>query len=102
MEHGHHGPITPIRTYVIVAVALMALTGLTVFAAFTDLGPWNNVVALGIAIVKATLIILFFMQVRYSSNLTKVVVIAGWLWLMILLGGVFDDYLTRAWRFPGT
>jgi cytochrome c oxidase subunit IV len=95
MQHGH---ITSVRTYLIVFAALMVFTVLTIAVAFLNLGPFNDVVALAIAITKATLIILFFMHVRHSDGLTKVVVIAGWLWLALLIIGVFSDILTRGWR----
>jgi cytochrome c oxidase subunit 4 len=81
--------------YLAVFLVLLVLTGLTVFAAFRDLGPWNNVVMLGIAGLKATLVVLFFMHVWDSDRLTKLTVAAGFLWLAILIGITLTDYLTR-------
>jgi len=75
----------------------MILTGLTVWVAFHDLGPWNIVVALTIAVAKATLVVLYFMHVRYSDRLTWVVVIAGFFWLAILLALTMSDYFSRSW-----
>jgi cytochrome c oxidase subunit 4 len=60
-----------------------------------DLGIWNTVAAITIAVVKALLVVLFFMHVKYSSNLTRVYVLAGFLWLALLIGLTLTDYLTR-------
>jgi len=87
--------ITPVRTYVIIFLALMVLTAVTVAVAFLQLGPLNDIAAMGIAITKACLVILYFMHVRQSSRLTKVVVVAGFLWLLLLIGFTMSDYLTR-------
>jgi cytochrome c oxidase subunit 4 len=84
-----------VKSYIGVFLALLVFTGLTVWAAFIDLGLWNNVVMLGIAGVKATLVVLFFMHVWDSDKLTKVTVVAGFLWLAILIGITLTDYLTR-------
>ena len=79
----------------------MVGTYLTVQAAFLDLGPLNTVVALGIAVIKATLVVLFFMHVKYSTRLTWAVVAGSVFWLGILFLLTFSDYLTRAWRTYG-
>lgn len=98
---GHH-PIASVRLYVTVWLALIVLTGLTTWVAFYDLGFLNNVVALGIAVLKASLVVLFFMGVRHNTPLTKVVVVSGVLWLMILFTLGMSDYLTRSWLgIPG-
>ena len=68
---------------------------------FFDLGPLNTIAALGIAVFKATLVVLFFMHVRYSSRLTWAVVIGSVFWLGILLALTMADYLTRVWRTYG-
>jgi cytochrome c oxidase subunit 4 len=65
-------------------------------ALWVDLGKWNPVVALAIACTKATLVILYFMHVRYSSKLTVLTVSAGFFWLMILITLSLTDYLTRS------
>ncbi len=76
----------------------MVGTTLTVLAAFYDFpGPLNAVVALTIAVIKATLVVLYFMHVRYSSKLTKVTVLAGVFWLGILLVMTMGDYVSRDW-----
>src|SRR5690348_16187446 len=87
----------PLRIYFGVFFALLVLTGTTVGVAFVDLGPFNNVVALGIAVLKATLVILFFMHVRYSTRLTALVIISGVFWLAIMVGLTFVDYASRGW-----
>ena len=79
-------------------VALMLLLALTVEAARHDLGRWNFVVAVLIATVKAVLIIVCFMHVLRSSDITKLVVCAGFFWLAILFTLSLADYWTRAWQ----
>jgi cytochrome c oxidase subunit 4 len=86
--------------YYMVFGALIVGTILTVAAAKVDLGPLNNVLMLAIAGTKATLVILFFMHVRWSSRLTWVVAMAGFFWLLILFT-VLGDYMSRGW-VPGT
>ena len=90
-------PLIPRHVYYWVYGALLALTLLTVGVAYLDLGPMNVVAALGIAIGKALLVMLFFMHLRYSSRLTWVVAGAGVIWLAHLLIFTLADYLTRGW-----
>jgi cytochrome c oxidase subunit 4 len=87
--------VTPIRVYLMVFGILMVGTALTVWAAFLHLGPFNDVVALAIAVTKATFVVLYFMHVRHSTRLTKVTVVAGFLWLAILVALTLSDYFTR-------
>jgi cytochrome c oxidase subunit 4 len=87
--------VTPVSVYLAVFVALMVLTAVTVGVAFLHLGPFNDIVALAIAVSKAALVVLYFMHVRHSSRLTKVVVVAGFLWLFVLIGFTLSDYLSR-------
>lgn len=89
--------IASVRLYLAVFVALLIFTGLTVVVAYFDLGLLNTPVALGVAVVKASLVVLFFMGVRHNTPLTKVVVVSGFLWLFILFGLTMGDYLTRPW-----
>jgi cytochrome c oxidase subunit IV len=87
--------------YYAVFAALLVMTTITVLVARIDLGPLNAVVALAIAVFKATLVVLFFMHVRYSSRLTRVVVASGVLWLVIMIAFMMSDYLTRpGWPTP--
>lgn len=91
------GHIVPTRVYYTVFAVLMILTAITVAVAFADLGFLNTVMALGIAVTKATLVILYFMHVRYSTRLTWVVVASGFFWLGILIALGLSDYLSRGW-----
>ncbi len=91
------GHVVPVKIYVLVFLALMALTALTTAVALKDLGPLNTVAALAIAVGKMLLVVLFFMHVRYSSHLTKIVVMAAVLWLMILIALTLSDFRTRNW-----
>ncbi|HVC97402.1 MAG TPA: cytochrome C oxidase subunit IV family protein [Pirellulales bacterium] len=86
-----------VRTLVFVFVALLLLLALTIEAARHDLGRWNFAVATLIAAAKALLIILFFMHVRHSAPLTRLVVSAGFVWLAIMFVLSFADYATRGW-----
>ena len=91
-EHGHViGP----RTYILVFLSLMALTAVTIAAAFVDMGPMNIVAAVTIAVVKATLVLLYFMHVRYSDYLPRIFLGAGLFWFLILMALTLGDYLTR-------
>lgn len=89
--------IVSLKLYIGIFVALMVLTAATVWVAFIDLGMMNNVVAMTIAVIKATLVILFFMHVRYSTPLTWVVVVSGFFWLVVLIGLTMSDYVSRGW-----
>ncbi len=87
--------ITSVRTYVLVFAALMVFTVVTVTVAFQNLGVLNDIAALTIAVMKTTLVVLYFMHIRHSSSLSKLVVAAGFLWLVILIAFTMSDYLTR-------
>ena len=93
--------IVPPRVYYTVFGMLMLGTAITVGVSFLDLGAFNAIVALTIAVFKATLVVLFFMHVKYSTRLTWVVVTGSVFWLAILLSLTFSDYLTRSWRTYG-
>ncbi len=88
------------RVYVKTFASLMVLLALTVGANFLDLGPFGVVVSLGIALAKAVLIVLFFMEVRYSHPLVWLFATAGLAWLLILLVISMLDYTTRTWSGP--
>jgi cytochrome c oxidase subunit IV len=89
--------ITPVRTYVTIFVALLVLTAATYVVATFDFGWLNTPIALAVALGKASLVVIYFMGVRYNTPLTKVVVVAGFFWLLILFGLTLNDYLTRPW-----
>ena len=92
-----HTHVVPPRVYFAVFAALIVLTATTTAVSFLDLGPWNTVVALGIAFLKATLVVLFFMHVKYSPRLTQIVIAGGLFWLAILLALTLSDFMTRGW-----
>ena len=94
-DHRQH--VIPASIYVGIWAILMFLTGLTVFVSFIELHDWNIILALTIATIKATLVVLLFMHLFYSSKLTKVTVIAALFFLFLLLSLSMTDYLTRAW-----
>ena len=90
--------IVPVRIYVTIFLVLLVGTALTVAAAFIDFpGRFNTIVALTIATIKATFVVLFFMHVRYSARLVWVIVIAALFWMAILFAFTFSDYFTRGW-----
>ena len=91
------GHISPKSTYYAIFASLMALTAVTVGVAFVNLGALNFPVAIGIAITKATLVVLFFMGVKYSSRLTKMIVGMAIFFLMTMFGLTLTDYLSRGW-----
>ena len=95
-SHTHH-IITPVGTYVAVFVGLLILTGATYVVATIDLGWLNTPVALAVALFKASLVVIYFMGVRYNTPLTKVVVVAGFFWLLIMFGLTMADYVSRPW-----
>ena len=92
-EHSEH--IVSPKVYAAILTALLVGTVVTVQAAKVDLGPWNIVLALAIAVTKMTLVILFFMHGKYSSRRTQLVIVAGFFWLAIMLGLTLQDYSTR-------
>ena len=93
IEHTEH--IVPPTTYAVIIVTLLCMTAATIAAAYVNLGKFNIVVALGIATLKATLVVLFFMHAKYSPKRTQLVIIAGVFWLGILLVMTLSDYETR-------
>jgi cytochrome c oxidase subunit IV len=99
MSTEHH--VISKKIYYTIFGILMLCTYLTVQIAFFDLGELNTVAALGIAVLKATLVVLFFMHVKYSTRLTWAVVAGSIFWFGILLTLTMSDYLTRVWRTYG-
>jgi cytochrome c oxidase subunit IV len=109
-QHGHadhEQHIVSPFIYLAILFALLCFTGLTVWMSFIDLGQWqiapglvlfwNPVVALAIACTKMTLVVLFFMHVKYSTKLTKLTVASGLFTFLVLIGMTLSDYFTRAW-----
>jgi cytochrome c oxidase subunit IV len=87
--------IVPPKVYVGIFLSLMVLTAATVGAAYVNLGAMNIVVALAIASVKATLVVLYFMHARYSPKRTQLVIVCAVFWLAIMLALTLSDYSTR-------
>jgi cytochrome c oxidase subunit 4 len=86
------------KFYYTIWISLLGLTAITAGVAFLDLGPLNVIVALVIATVKALLVVLFFMHVKYTSEkLTKIVIVSAIFWLLLLLALSMADYATRLW-----
>ena len=99
-EHAHvsHGAghISPVSLYITIFLALMVLTGVTVGAAYVDLGQFNFLVAMIIAVFKASLVVWYFMHVKYQSPLTKLTIATGLFFLAILLGMLLIEYSSKA------
>jgi cytochrome c oxidase subunit 4 len=91
----HEAHIVPKRIYFAVFAALIVLTWVTTYVATLDLGRWNIFVALAIAICKASLVVLFFMHVWFSTRMTKMIVVASIFWLILLLFITMADIWTR-------
>lgn len=91
------GHVVPVKTYLLIFSALLVLTALTTSMAYVDLGEWNTIVALVIASCKATLVVLFFMHLRWSPRLMRVVVLSSLLWLAILISLTTTDFFSRDW-----
>jgi cytochrome c oxidase subunit IV len=95
-SHAKH-QVVPVWKYVAVFAALIALTITTTLVAGIDLGEYNFIVAMTIAVTKGSLVVWFFMHVNQSSSMTKLFIGAGFFWMAILLVFVSSDYLSRGW-----
>ncbi len=91
----HH--IVPVKTYVAVWAALITLTVTTVAVSKLELGEFNFVAAMTIAVIKGSLVVWFFMNVRQSTSLTRLFVVAGFFWMTILIVFTLSDYFSRGW-----
>lgn len=89
--------VVPVKFYLLVFAALLGLTGVTVWASGQDFGAWNTAVAVGIAVTKATLVILIFMHVRWGTKLVQLFVASGFIWLAIFMSITLADYVSRNW-----
>lgn len=87
--------VVPVRVYVTVFLCLMVFTATTVGVAYVDLGAFNTLVALTIAVIKMLLVVTFFMHVRHSSSLTRLFIAAGFIWLMLLMAFTLTDSGSR-------
>jgi len=95
-EHAEHHIVSPLE-YTLVFGTLLVFTGITVAAAYKELGVFNPIVALAIASIKAVIVILFFMHVKYQSRLIKMTVGAGFFTFLVLIIMTLSDYISRAW-----
>ena len=97
-EPTHHAEhIVSPKVYLAVGAALLVLTGTTTAVSYVDLGTFNAVVALAIACTKMTLVVLFFMHIKYSSRLTMLTVASGFFTFIVLIMMTMTDYISRAW-----
>ena len=96
MEEAQHHIVSPV-IYLVVFLSLLFFTGLTVGASFIEMHIFNPIVAIAIACVKAVIVVLFFMHVKYSSKLTKLTIFAGIFTFLTLVGMTMADYISRAW-----
>jgi len=87
-----HDHVVPVQTYIAVFLVLLTMTFVTVWAAGQEFGVFNTPITIGIAVFKATLVILFFMHVKYSPRLTQIVVAGAFVWLGILFAITLRDY----------
>jgi cytochrome c oxidase subunit 4 len=101
-DHASAPHVSPIRVYVMIWLALLVGTALTVVVAYQNLGVFNNLMALGIAFTKASLVILYFMHAKYSTKLTKTTIVCAFIWLFILIAFTLMDFDSRGWMgVPG-
>ena len=90
--------IVSVRIYVLILLALLVGTAVTVWAGFVDFpGPLNVIIALTIACIKATLVVLYFMHMRYSQRLVWIIFVSALFWMAILFALTLSDYWTRTW-----
>jgi cytochrome c oxidase subunit IV len=94
--HNEHHIVSP-KVYLVIGTSLLVLTAITTGVSFLELGVFNPIVALAIAVTKAVLVILFFMHVKYSSKLMKLTVAAGFFTFFVLITMTLTDYISRAW-----
>lgn len=98
-NHEHNDShVVPVSVYIMVFLALMFGTALTTGVAYIDMGPFNTVVALLIAFIKMSLVILFFMHVKYQPGLTRLAIICAFFWLGIMMTLTLSDELSRGWE----
>lgn len=94
--------VVPVRTYILVFLALIALTATTVGVSKLELGEYNFVAAITIAVIKGSLVVWFFMHVSHATSLTRLFVVAGFFWMAILIVFTLSDYYSRGWLPGGT
>ena len=95
--HSEENHVVSPKLYLGIFIALLCLTALTTAASYVELYVFNVVVALAIAVIKASLVVLFFMHVKYSPKLTKLTVLSGLFIFLVLMTLTLADYISRAW-----
>ncbi len=95
--HAHEHHVVSWKLYALIFAALCVLTAVTVLVTGFDFGPFNLIVAMGVAITKASLVVLYFMHARYSPKLTGVVIVASIAFFVILVFLTWTDYVSRPW-----
>jgi cytochrome c oxidase subunit 4 len=95
MDH----PVVPVKTYLTIFGALMVLTALTVWVAFIDFGHGllNDTVAMSIAVLKALLVLVIFMHLKYSAKILWLIAGSSVIWMIIMIGLTLTDYRSREW-----
>ncbi len=96
-EHHDEHHIVPPIVYIIIVSILLIMTGITVGASYIEMGVFNPIIAIAIGVFKATLVVLIFMHVKYSTKLTQLTVFAGIFTFLALIGMTLADYISRAW-----
>jgi cytochrome c oxidase subunit 4 len=94
-----HTHVPKVGTLVLVWVCLLVLTFATTAASYLELGEWNIVLAMAIALTKVSLVAWIFMGVRYSTQLTRLFCVAGLIWLTIMMIVTSSDYFSRGWQY---
>jgi cytochrome c oxidase subunit 4 len=94
-----HAHIPKVGTLVAVWGALIFLTFATTAASYLELGEFNIVLAMLIALTKVSLVAWIFMGVRYSTMLTRLFCVAGLIWLVIMMIVTSSDYVSRGWQY---
>jgi cytochrome c oxidase subunit 4 len=95
-------PTVSRKQYAFTWVALLVLALITTLIGMLDLGPFNMVIAITIATIKASLIAAFFMHALYESKVVRVIIAGGVIWFLIMVSLTLGDYMTRGWlAWPG-
>lgn len=95
-SQGERPRVVPVRRYLWVLAALLALLAASAGSALVKLGTLNTVINLGISVTKTLLVMAVFMHETEARNLTRLTSALGFIWLTVLLALALVDYLTRA------
>ncbi|HEX5209006.1 MAG TPA: cytochrome C oxidase subunit IV family protein [Steroidobacteraceae bacterium] len=76
-------------------LAVIVLLGVSVGTSYIPMGQFNSVVSVTIAFIQAFLVWTFFMRLRWSGVLVRLIAAVGLIWFLLLLGLSLTDYLTR-------